>query len=60
MHHADVDLSPEGTPTVRPNSFATFKVQDGDQISSPRLYNEQAIYLQGHVLRPGRYSYHDG
>ncbi|HUJ93585.1 MAG TPA: SLBB domain-containing protein, partial [Candidatus Bathyarchaeia archaeon] len=23
-------------------------------------YNEHAIYLQGHVLRPGRYSYHDG
>ena len=40
----------------------TFKIQDGDQIHIFPIapYNEQAIYLQGHVLRPGRYSYHDG
>ena len=39
-----------------------FKIQDGDQIQIFPIapYNEQAIYLQGHVLRPGRYSYHDG
>jgi polysaccharide biosynthesis/export protein len=39
-----------------------FKVQDGDQIHIFPIaaYNEDAIYLQGHVLRPGRYSYKAG
>jgi protein involved in polysaccharide export with SLBB domain len=57
-----LDLSPEGTPDSVTKQLATFKVQDGDQIHIFPIasYNEQAIYLQGHVLRPGRYSYHDG
>ncbi len=40
----------------------TFKIQDGDQIHIFPIaaYNEDAIYLQGHVLRPGRYSYKPG
>jgi len=40
----------------------TFQVQDGDQIHIFPIaaYNEDAIYLQGHVLRPGRYSYKAG
>jgi protein involved in polysaccharide export with SLBB domain len=39
-----------------------FKVQDGDQIHIFPIaaYNEDAIYLQGHVLRPGRYSFKPG
>lgn len=39
--------------------LAAFKVQDGDQIHIFPIapYNQDAIYLQGHVLRPGRYSY---
>lgn len=57
-----LDLSPDGTPESVTKQLATFKVQDGDQIHIFPIasYNEQAIYLQGHVLRPGRYSYHDG
>jgi protein involved in polysaccharide export with SLBB domain len=40
----------------------TFKIQDGDQVHIFPIaaYNEDAIYLQGHVLRPGRYSYKPG
>jgi protein involved in polysaccharide export with SLBB domain len=40
----------------------TFAVKDGDRIHiSPILpYSERAIYLQGHVVRPGRLSYTDG
>lgn len=40
----------------------TFKIEDGDQIHIFPIaaYNEDAIYLQGHVLRPGRYSYKPG
>ncbi len=39
-----------------------FAVKDGDRIHiSPILpYSERAIYLQGHVVRPGRLSYTDG
>jgi len=36
-----------------------FAVQDGDEIHIFPIapYNSESIYLQGHVLRPGRYSY---
>ena len=39
-----------------------FDVKDGDRIEvSPILpYSKRAIYLQGHVVRPGRFSYTDG
>jgi protein involved in polysaccharide export with SLBB domain len=39
-----------------------FKVQDGDQIHIFPIasYTEDAIYLEGHVVRPGRYSYKQG
>jgi polysaccharide export outer membrane protein len=40
----------------------SFEVQDGDRIRVFPIapYNQNAIYLDGHVIRPGRYSYHDG
>ena len=39
-----------------------FKIRDGDQVHIFPIatYNEDAIYLEGHVLRPGRYSYKQG
>lgn len=39
-----------------------FEVQDGDQIQvSPILpYNEQVVYLEGHVFQPGPYAWRDG
>jgi polysaccharide export outer membrane protein len=39
-----------------------FAVQDGDAIHIYPIapYNADAIYLEGHVLRPGRYSYREG
>jgi protein involved in polysaccharide export with SLBB domain len=44
------------------SQLSTFRVQDGDRIHIFPIapYNDQAIYLQGHVLRPGRYSYKSG
>lgn len=43
-------------------AFEKFAVQDGDEIHIFPIapYNTQAVYLEGHVLRPGRYSYRDG
>jgi protein involved in polysaccharide export with SLBB domain len=39
-----------------------FNIRDGDQVHIFPIaaHNEDAIYLQGHVLRPGRYSYKQG
>ena len=57
-----LNLSPDSNSTTVAEQLSSFKVRDGDQIHIFPIasYNEQAIYLQGHVLRPGRYSYHDG
>jgi protein involved in polysaccharide export with SLBB domain len=40
----------------------SFHIQDGDRITiSPILpYSNATVYLQGHVFRPGKYSYHPG
>jgi polysaccharide biosynthesis/export protein len=37
-----------------------FEIHDGDRIRVFPIapYNEDAVYLEGHVSRPGRYSYH--
>jgi protein involved in polysaccharide export with SLBB domain len=39
-----------------------FGIRDGDQIHIFPIapYNTAAVYLEGHVLRPGRYSYREG
>jgi protein involved in polysaccharide export with SLBB domain len=44
------------------SKFENFKVQDGDEIHIFPIapYNTGALYIEGHVLRPGRYSYRDG
>jgi len=42
--------------------LTTFQVQDGDNvlISQIEPYNEQMVYLDGHVFHPGKYPYKDG
>jgi protein involved in polysaccharide export with SLBB domain len=44
------------------SSIASFKVKDGDRIHvAPILpYSERAVYVEGHVIRPGKYPYRDG
>jgi polysaccharide export outer membrane protein len=39
-----------------------FAVQDGDEVRIFPIapYNQDMVYLQGHVLRPGRYSFRPG
>jgi protein involved in polysaccharide export with SLBB domain len=43
-------------------AFEKFYIQDGDEIHIFPIapYNSASVYLEGHVLRPGRYSFHDG
>jgi protein involved in polysaccharide export with SLBB domain len=42
--------------------LASFAVKDGDRVHvAPILpYSERVVYLEGHVVRPGRVSYRDG
>lgn len=42
--------------------LASFPVHDGDQIRIFPIapYNQNAVYLEGHVVRPGQYSYRKG
>ncbi|HKM82668.1 MAG TPA: SLBB domain-containing protein [Terriglobia bacterium] len=54
-----LDLSLDNSTS---SQLASFRIQDGDEIHIFPIapYNQDTIYLQGHVLRPGRYSYREG
>ena len=57
-----IEISSEGDPAAVEKQLSAVKVEDGDEIHIFPIaaYNESAIYLQGHVQRPGRYSYREG
>jgi protein involved in polysaccharide export with SLBB domain len=58
----NLDLTADSDYTQIDQQIQAFQIHDGDQIHIFPIaaYNEDAIYLQGHVLRPGRYSYKPG
>jgi polysaccharide export outer membrane protein len=43
-------------------AFEKFRIQDGDEVHIFPIapYNSASVYLEGHVLRPGKYSFHEG
>lgn len=49
--------NPEITRTLE-----SFEIQDGDRIRIYPIapYNQDTIFVEGHVSRPGRYSFHSG
>jgi polysaccharide biosynthesis/export protein len=60
MLSLDIPASDDDSQVTK--ELQSFKIQDGDRI---RVFpitqgNEDAVYLEGHVIRPGRYSYHAG
>ena len=57
-----LDLSPAGDADSGKKQLDAFKINDGDEVHIFPIapYNEDAIYIQGHVLRPGKYSYKQG
>ena len=57
-----LDLASTTDPDELNKQLQAFRVRDGDQVHIFPIaaYNEDSIYLQGHVLRPGRYSYKPG
>jgi polysaccharide biosynthesis/export protein len=56
-----LDLSP-ASGDAGEQQLDAFKVSDGDAVHIFPIapYNESAVYVDGHVLRPGRYSYKEG
>jgi polysaccharide biosynthesis/export protein len=54
-----LDLGETSDPEAVRRQLAAFTVRDGDEahIFPIAPYNTAAVYLQGHVLRPGRYAY---
>jgi protein involved in polysaccharide export with SLBB domain len=58
----NVNISAKEDSDAVAKELTSFKIQDGDEIHIFPIapYNESAIYLQGHVQRPGRYSYREG
>jgi protein involved in polysaccharide export with SLBB domain len=57
-----LDIPSESRTDADRKAIGGFAVKDGDRIHiAPILpYSERAIYLQGHVVRPGRVSYREG
>lgn len=43
-------------------ALADFHVQGGDDVVISQIlpYNQQAVYLEGHIYRPGKYPYKEG
>ncbi len=57
-----LDLGETSDPGATREKMRQFAVQDGDDIHIFPIapFNTRAVYLEGHVIRPGRYSYRDG
>ncbi len=56
-----LDLDEKGRATAQ-GPWPSFQVRDGDQVRifPISLQNPDAVFLQGHALRPGRYSFRAG
>ncbi|WP_348264037.1 SLBB domain-containing protein [Telmatobacter sp. DSM 110680] len=51
-----------GTIAKDQKAVPEFEVKDGDRIHIAPIapYSERIVYLEGHVVRPGRHPYHNG
>jgi protein involved in polysaccharide export with SLBB domain len=56
----DLPSTGAGKPSLQ--TITSFSIKDGDRVHvAPILpYSERVIYVEGHVVRPGRLSYRDG
>ncbi|MFI5057420.1 MAG: SLBB domain-containing protein [Candidatus Acidiferrales bacterium] len=54
-----LNVAPTADAESITKQLGAYEIRDGDEVHIFPIapYNEDAIYLQGHVLRPGRYSY---
>ncbi len=56
-----VGVSEGSTSEAALKGIASFVIKDGDRVTvAPILpYSEKAVYMEGHVTRPGKYPYRD-
>jgi protein involved in polysaccharide export with SLBB domain len=57
-----VDPGSDNDPKAMLSHLRATEVKDGDRIHVATVlpYSERAVYLQGHVARPGKFAFHDG
>jgi polysaccharide biosynthesis/export protein len=57
-----LDIPQDDSSEEATKQLDSFKIQDGDKIRIFPIapYNQDAVYLEGHVIRPGKYSYKQG
>ena len=56
-----LDIPETDNDAATAQKLASFQIQDGDRVRIYPIapYNQDAVFLEGHVLRPGRYSYRE-
>jgi polysaccharide biosynthesis/export protein len=57
-----LDVPADDSSEEATKQLDAFKIQDGDKVRIFPIapYNQDAVYLEGHVIRPGKYSYKQG
>lgn len=57
-----LDISQDDSAGDTTQQLESFQIHDGDKVRIFPIapYAQDAVYLQGHVIRPGKYSYHEG
>ncbi len=57
-----LDIPPDDSSAEVTQQLESFHIQDGDRIRIFPIaaYAQDAVYLEGHVILPGKYSSHDG
>jgi polysaccharide biosynthesis/export protein len=57
-----LDIPADDSSEEATKQLDAFKIQDGDKVRIFPIapYNQDAVYLEGHVIRPGKYSYKQG
>ena len=57
-----VDIAEADDPAEVTKKLESFEIRDGDRVRIYPIapYNQDAIFVEGHVVRPGRYSYRAG
>ena len=57
-----LDIPETGNAAEVTKKLESFEIHDGDRVRIYPIapYNQDTIYVEGHVVRPGRYSFHAG
>jgi protein involved in polysaccharide export with SLBB domain len=58
----NLDVPQDDLPDQVTKRLESFQIQDGDKIRIFPIapYTQDVVYLEGHVIRPGKYSFRDG